>query len=318
MTGPNTRSMPPVPRRWIRNSPVRIAIAISMTHGFEHWRGHAEPFDCAQHRDRWCDHPVAVEEGGARRSRARSARWLRDRSWSAPERGQRQDPTLASIVGPHHQGQVLHRDHDDQRPDSQRRRADRPNRDWRRGRAPRTLPGTSKSGLVPMSPKTIPRDPSANSTVPRRALTSASVSTSCTTAHVRTGIASRSRCTSAVRWLADVGSSTAAGRARTCRRRSNSRADVALLVSRPVRRSSVQNTVGGCRSRGGRVALTRWPTPTVSCPPDPCRGGGGPWPDRSVGRSAANRSTATPVRSEARRRVFGRPSRHRDHSPRSR
>ena len=33
-------------------------------------RGHVQPFDCAQHRDRRRDHPVAEEERGARRGRA--------------------------------------------------------------------------------------------------------------------------------------------------------------------------------------------------------------------------------------------------------
>jgi hypothetical protein len=96
---------------------------------------HRQPFDRAQHRDGGRDHAVAIQqrraedaeqhqEWASRREGRRVARWRLIPSSRQHERGERQDASFAVVVGVHHDGDVLQRHDDDERPDDQRQHAE--------------------------------------------------------------------------------------------------------------------------------------------------------------------------------------------------
>ena len=89
--------------------------------GLKAGRRDFEALDGTQDRDRRGDHAVAVqerrpEEPGHHECDAPLRGGLRGRS---DQRGQRDDPSLTVVVGPHHKGQVLDRYDDDQGPQDQ-------------------------------------------------------------------------------------------------------------------------------------------------------------------------------------------------------
>ena len=92
---------------------------------FDHRRGDLQPFDGAEHRNGRRDHAVAVEERGAEEPQQHQHRPLRHVAGTGrQQRGERQDATFAVVIGAHHDGDVLHRDHEDQRVDDEREHAE--------------------------------------------------------------------------------------------------------------------------------------------------------------------------------------------------
>ena len=65
ITGPNTREIRSVPRRWTANRATRMATATGITHASNARGGDLEPLDGAEHGDRRGDQAVAVEQRGA-------------------------------------------------------------------------------------------------------------------------------------------------------------------------------------------------------------------------------------------------------------
>ena len=87
--------------------------------GIQDWSDQLEPLDGRQDRDRRRDRGVAVEERGAGDAKAKQQRG------AAPDRAlrqreQRERATLAAVVRPQHQHNVLEGDDQDQRPEQQR------------------------------------------------------------------------------------------------------------------------------------------------------------------------------------------------------
>jgi hypothetical protein len=84
-------------------------------------RRHLESLDGAQHGDRRRDDAVAVEQGRAEEPEGHERRGASRRSQQGE---QREDAALATVVGPHDEGEVL--DHDDQEecPEHQRENAE--------------------------------------------------------------------------------------------------------------------------------------------------------------------------------------------------
>ena len=140
-----------------------------MTQSLERGRRDLEALDGAEHRDRRRDQAVAVEQGRAEHAERD------DRPPACPvgsplrgitQRGEGEDAALAVVVGAHHEQQVLDRDDDDQRPEHDRRDAvgvglGRPSRS-----ACSNDSRNAYSGLVPMSPYTMPRAPNASAGSP--------------------------------------------------------------------------------------------------------------------------------------------------------
>ena len=91
----------------------------------EQRRRDVDPLDRAEHGDRRRDHPVAVEQ-----RRAEDAEQHQQPTASAlgarmgSERGQRENASLALVVGAQHDGDVLHRHHQQQRVDDQGQHAE--------------------------------------------------------------------------------------------------------------------------------------------------------------------------------------------------
>ena len=89
---------------------------------------HLESLDGAEHGDRRRDEPVAVEERGAEHAERDDARHdplgRHPAAWHH-ECGEGEDPTLALVVGTHHEREVLDGDDDDQRPEHDRSDAER-------------------------------------------------------------------------------------------------------------------------------------------------------------------------------------------------
>jgi hypothetical protein len=85
-----------------------------------------DPLDRAQHRNRWGNRPVAIEQRGADESDQDHCRApsIALRAPRADERKQRQDAALAVVVGAHDEDGVLERDDDYQRPKDQRHDAE--------------------------------------------------------------------------------------------------------------------------------------------------------------------------------------------------
>ena len=85
-----------------------------------------EAFDRAQHADRGRDHPVPVEHRRAEDAEAdeppASSRIIFKTAGN--ERGKRQNPALAPVVGAHDQRYVFERHDDHQRPENRRQHAE--------------------------------------------------------------------------------------------------------------------------------------------------------------------------------------------------
>ena len=85
-----------------------------------------QPFDRAQHRDRWRDHAVAVEQRRAEQAE-RDQHLPLGAAFALPwieQRQQRQNAALAPVVGAHDQRQIFDRHDDHQRPEDQREYAE--------------------------------------------------------------------------------------------------------------------------------------------------------------------------------------------------
>ena len=87
--------------------------------------GHGQALHSAEHGDGRRDHAVAVEQRGAHHGQERHARHAADAAGPGAiafghECQQRQDATLAVVVGLHHEHHVFDGDHDDQRPEHER------------------------------------------------------------------------------------------------------------------------------------------------------------------------------------------------------
>ena len=93
--------------------------------GLEQGRGDLEPFDRAEHRDGRRDHAVAVEQRRAEDAQQDEQRPAWSTSGSGRKQcGQRQDAAFALVVRPHHDGDVLDGDDEEQRIDDQRQHAE--------------------------------------------------------------------------------------------------------------------------------------------------------------------------------------------------
>ncbi len=78
-----------------------------------------EPLDGAQHRDRRRDHAVAIEQSGTYQAASDEVA-VAAAPFRPGQRHQRQNSTLAAIVGAHHHQRIFQRNDDDQRPENQR------------------------------------------------------------------------------------------------------------------------------------------------------------------------------------------------------
>ena len=84
-----------------------------------------QPFDRAQHRDRRGNDAVAVKQRGADQARRHDPQIAPAvaAGRAQHQRGQRQQPALAAVVGAHDDDDVFDRDDQHQRPDDQRQGA---------------------------------------------------------------------------------------------------------------------------------------------------------------------------------------------------
>jgi hypothetical protein len=93
--------------------------------------GHLETFHGAEHRDRRRDQPVAVQQGGAEHPEGDGGGGDPSQTLAAPrsralllprdeQGGEGENAALTVIVGAHHEGQVLDRDDDHERPEHDR------------------------------------------------------------------------------------------------------------------------------------------------------------------------------------------------------
>ena len=82
---------------------------------------HVQPFDGAQHGDGRGEKTIAKEQGGPGHAEHHVEKTLTVGQLAAAshQRHQGKDTALPAIVGPHHDENVLERDHDDQRPGDQ-------------------------------------------------------------------------------------------------------------------------------------------------------------------------------------------------------
>ena len=87
--------------------------------GVQDWSDQLEALDGRQDRDRRRDRGVAVEERGAGDAKAKQQRGAAPHR-SLGQRQQRERATLAAVVRPQHQHDVLEGDDQDQRPEQQR------------------------------------------------------------------------------------------------------------------------------------------------------------------------------------------------------
>ena len=122
ITGPNSLPTALVPNRWIANSTGEHHERDRHHPRLERGRGHLEPFHRRQHRDRRCDHAVAVEQRGAEDAQRDQHRptgppW---RQRALHERDQGHDAALALVVRAHDHRHVLDRHDDRDRPEDQR------------------------------------------------------------------------------------------------------------------------------------------------------------------------------------------------------
>jgi len=92
----------------------------------EEGRRDLEALNRAQHGDCRGDHAVAVKERGPEESRhhQHDALLRGGLGGRSNQGGQRDDPSLSVVVGPHHEGQVFDRYDDDQGPQDQRKDAE--------------------------------------------------------------------------------------------------------------------------------------------------------------------------------------------------
>jgi hypothetical protein len=91
-----------------------------------------QPFDGTKHRDGRRNHAVAIEQRGAEDAEQHQHRPRGGETIGLPaigfvprplvehERGQREDAAFTLVVGAHHDGDVLDRHHEQQRPDDER------------------------------------------------------------------------------------------------------------------------------------------------------------------------------------------------------
>ena len=91
--------------------------------------GDRQPLHGRQDRDRRRDHAVTVEERRADDCQERHARHAADAVGGVPiafwdEGQQRQDAPFPVVVGPHHEDDILHRDHEHERPKHERENAE--------------------------------------------------------------------------------------------------------------------------------------------------------------------------------------------------
>ena len=93
--------------------------------GLEERRRDLEPLDGAQHRDRRRDDAVAIEQRGADQARRHDPQVppLVAVRGAQHQRGQRQKPTLAAVIGAHDDKDVFDRHDQRERPDDQGKRA---------------------------------------------------------------------------------------------------------------------------------------------------------------------------------------------------
>lgn len=86
--------------------------------------GHdVQPLDGRHHRHGGGDHHLAIEEAAANQPQDDQHRRPLLGAVAGRQRHQGQYAPLASVVGPHHEGEVLDRDHQDQQPEDQREEA---------------------------------------------------------------------------------------------------------------------------------------------------------------------------------------------------
>ena len=93
---------------------MRMTTAIGHDEPVEVGRRHRRALDGGEHRDGRGDHAVAVEERGAEQAEQHEDPPAAAHGWTSrgDQRGEREDPALAVVVGPHDEGQVLEGDHE--------------------------------------------------------------------------------------------------------------------------------------------------------------------------------------------------------------
>ena len=126
ITGPKSLPTAAVPRRCIKNKPVRRTTRDRNNVGVKKRRRHFQALHRAQHRDGGGNDAVAVKQRGADQARRHDPQvsLMRRVGPAQHQRGQRQQPALAAVVGPHDDEDVF--DHDDQHqgPYDERERAE--------------------------------------------------------------------------------------------------------------------------------------------------------------------------------------------------
>ena len=116
--GPKNLPTRDVPNRCTENKPVSTSTASGRTKSAEALVDHRQTLDSGHHRDRRRDHAVAIEKAGSdNRHDDRDRNQSGTVRESPPQQGhQRQDATLAVVVGPHDKEHIAIRDHDRDRP----------------------------------------------------------------------------------------------------------------------------------------------------------------------------------------------------------
>src|SRR3954453_10190090 len=118
ITGPNSRPMAAVPRRWTANRAMMITAVSGTIHSSRFGETNLRP--SGQHRDRRGDHAVAEEQRCTE-----DAQGGQYHGCAAPpaqtqhECDERHDAALAVVVGAHHESDVGQRDDDHHRPKNQ-------------------------------------------------------------------------------------------------------------------------------------------------------------------------------------------------------
>ena len=94
--------------------------------GLEERGGDFQPLDRAQHRNGGRDDAVAIEQRGADQARRHDPQvpFASTAGAAQRQRGKRKQSAFAAVVGAHDDEHVFHRDHQHQRPDDQRERAE--------------------------------------------------------------------------------------------------------------------------------------------------------------------------------------------------
>ncbi len=92
--------------------------------GFKRRGCHFQPFDRAQHRNRWCDDAVAVKQRSADQPGPHDPTATPGGRGAHRQHHQRENAALAAIARPHHDKNVFDRDDQRQRPRDQRQNAE--------------------------------------------------------------------------------------------------------------------------------------------------------------------------------------------------